>query len=116
MGVAWKPRLAGVTRRAKKRTPGSYVNRKTASSNPTSCPHDRKCNTIASANSQIVIDGSRATYNIVGGRRDNPTQTNQLMGDLIRAQHSIHASGFNRADGHAWKARRSRILGKCGAT
>src|SRR5438045_802242 len=38
-----------------------------------------------------------------------------LAGNLIRAQHEIHAPCFNGADGHAGKACRSRVLRKCGA-
>src|SRR3979490_2167905 len=38
------------------------------------------------------------------------------MGDLIRAQHGIHAPGLNGADRHTRKACRSRVLRERGAT
>lgn len=48
-------------------------------------------------------------------RRDLATPAGQLVGNLIGAQHEVHAAGFDGTDGHAGKACRARVLRKCGA-
>jgi hypothetical protein len=42
-------------------------------------------------------------------------QTSQLESNLVRTQYPSSASSFDGTDGHAGKARRSRVLRKCDA-